>query len=63
MDLSLQHAPAQRLATDPDLRADHLASGIHRPVLIKMIDRYLYPNQGVGPDVSRVTCGLVVIGG
>jgi hypothetical protein len=30
---------------------------------IDHIDRYLYSNPGVGPGVSRVTCGFVVIGG
>src|SRR3954465_2744978 len=40
--LGLQHPPAQRLRADPDLRADRLAGGIHRPVLIKVIEHHLH---------------------
>jgi O-methyltransferase len=39
---------------------------IDRIALLRLdgdLDRYLYSNAGVGPDVSRVTCGFVVIGG
>jgi len=42
IDLGLQHPAAQRLRADPDLRADRPAGGIHRPVLIKVIEHHLH---------------------
>ncbi len=42
IDLGLQHPAAQRLRADPDLRADRLAGGIHRPVLIEVIGHHLH---------------------
>jgi hypothetical protein len=42
IDLRLQHPPPQRLRTNADLRADRLAGGIHRLVLIKMIEHHLH---------------------
>jgi hypothetical protein len=42
VDLGLQHPPSQRLRTDADFRADRLAGGIHRPVLINVIEHHLH---------------------
>jgi hypothetical protein len=54
MDQSVTHPPVGVIGwfKDPlhDAPIDH-------------IDRYLYSNPGVGPDVSRVTGSFVVIGG
>jgi hypothetical protein len=42
VNLSLQHPPAQRFATDLNLTADHLARGIHRPILTEVIEHHLH---------------------
>ena len=42
IDLGLQHPSAQRFRTDADLRADRLAGGIHRPILVKVIQHHLH---------------------
>jgi len=42
IDLSLQHPPPQRLRTNPDFRADRPTRGIHRPVLIEVIEHHFH---------------------